>query len=202
MTSHHAVLLSVDSPLSCDLSEWAHIPQTDRYILPQLGIDDVRVLIANAYRRPDGEASMRTMIIATEFVTEEAQQALLKIIEEPPLSTAFIFVIPNGYRFLPTLESRFERSVIAHEGVLSSAFASFKEASVKDRLEQIESAVKRKDHAWYQEIKNGLTHYLKESSHTLARGTLSELEYVVRLLLTRGASNKFLLEHLALTLPA
>lgn len=202
MISHHAVLLSVDSPLTCDLKEWEYVPPTDRYVLPQLGIDDVRTLISNAYRRPDGEASVRTMIIATEFITEEAQQALLKIVEEPPQSTAFIFVIPHGYRFLPTLESRFERSTMASSGVAPKSFVSFKSASVKERMDLIESAVKRKDHDWYQEIKNGLTLYLKDSSHTLPREALSELEYVLRLLLTRGASNKFLLEHLALTLPA
>lgn len=202
MISHHAVLLSVDSPLTCALEEWNHVPTTDRYQLAQIGIDDVRTLIAHAHRRPDGDAAMRTIIVATEFITEEAQQALLKIIEEPPLSTSFVFVIPNGYTFLPTLESRFERRLQTNKEVENVTFKAFLAAGYRERMGLIEDAVKRKDHAWYQDVKNGLALYLTKHAATLEKQALIELEYVLRLLLTRGASNKFLVEHLALTLPA
>lgn len=202
MISHHAVLLSVEAPLSYNKEEWSDIPETNRYRLPQVGIDDVRTLISDAYRRPGGQATVQTLIVATEFITVEAQQALLKIIEEPPVSTHFIFVIPAGYTFLPTLESRFSRVGAVENVTMSEAFEAFRDSDYRTRMELIDEHIKRKDHAWYQEIKNGLSAYLRKEGAALNSGTLRDLEYVLRHLLTRGASNKFLMEQLALTLPA
>ncbi len=198
MTSHHAVLLSTEVPL---LFEFHTAPQVV-YKEPQVGVDTVRRIIEEAYRRPTGDATEQLIMVATEFITEEAQQALLKIIEEPPLSTKFLFVIPHGYTLLATLESRFSRT---HEESIYSeteAFGVFLERNVKERFLQIEQALKQKDIAWQTEIKRGLIGYVLQQERRLPIDTLKELDFVSRLLLTRGASNKFLLEHLALTLPA
>jgi DNA polymerase III delta prime subunit len=202
MISHHAVLFSSESPLSSVLDTYSEVPVIDQYRLAQFGIDDVRTLIAHAHRRPDGITERRTIIVATEFVTEEAQQALLKIIEEPPLSTAFVFVIPEGYTFLPTLESRFERGGSLEGERAYTEFDSFRNASYSERMAQIELALKQKDQLWQRSIKKGLIAYLRLESTKLPKEVLVELEYITRLLLTRGASNKFLFEHLTLVLPA
>jgi DNA polymerase III delta prime subunit len=202
MISHYAVLLCSENPLTCVLEEYQSVPATDQYRIAQFGISDVRSLIQHAYRRPDDDSEKRTIIVATEFVTEEAQQALLKIIEEPPLSTAFVFVIPEGYTFLPTLESRFERAATATATTLTPAFEEFKDAPYAERMAKIEQATKQKNHDWQAEVKRGLVTYLKTQATSLPKQELSELEYVTRYLLTRGASNKFLLEHLALSLSA
>ena len=170
--------------------------------MPQFAIADVRALIATAHRRPAGVAQEQLLLVATEFITEEAQQALLKIIEEPPVSTRFVFIIPEGYSFLPTLESRFERQPSFTETTPSETFSDFIKAEYSERLSRIEESTKKKDQVWQADIKRGLMEYLKTASQTLSALQLKELEYVLRLLLTRGASNKFLLEHLALTLPA
>ena len=203
MSSHHAVLFESAAPLAYVFAGLEPLVFGAEYRLPQLGIDDVRTLIAAAYRRPHGTDTMQVLLVATEFITEEAQQALLKIIEEPPLSTRFVFVLPSGYHLLPTLESRFERQVEHDAGAHDiSAFREFKNASYAKRIAAIELATKNKDHTWQQAIKNGLAAYLLAHKAEVPLPALKELEYVVRLLLTRGASNKFLLEHLALTLPA
>jgi DNA polymerase III, delta subunit len=202
MSTHHAVLISAPMPLVYTQSEFLEVPASDQYRLLQFGIEDVRRLINDAYRRPNGEAKQRILVVATEFITEEAQQALLKIIEEPPLSTRFFFVIPFGYTFLPTLESRFERVHAHEESRDTHVFLDFKTAPYSNRLSLIEQSVKDKNHAWQADIKYGLMSYLLKSRDILTVTQLKELEYVVRVLLTRGASNKFLLEHLALTLPA
>jgi hypothetical protein len=198
MTSHHAVLLSTELPL---LFEPEHIPSLV-YKEPQCGIDLVRTLISAAYRRPAGEETEQLIMVATEFITEEAQQALLKIIEEPPLSTKFLFVLPQGYSLLPTLESRFERQTAGGAQVDQSIFQAFLTATYAQRLSAIEDAAKKKDHLWQMAIKRGLLSYVQTARTNLSYDVIRELEYVGRLLLTRGASNKFLLEHLALTLPA
>ena len=202
MNAHHAVLFSASEPLLVSLDGYETIAAHNQYRQGQFGIDDVRALIAVAYRRPEGSEVERLLLVATEFITEEAQQALLKLIEEPPLSTRFIFVLPEGYNLLPTLESRFERVGSLGGATVSEAFGDFKNASIAARLTLIEESAKRKDHTWQADIKKGLLSYLTDRPKSLPASLLTELEYVSRLLLTRGASNKFLLEHLALTLPA
>lgn len=200
MIFHHAVLVSSAAPLKLIPETTLGVVPSTRFSAPQFLIADARQLISDAHRRPGGEAAEQILYIATEFIIEEAQQALLKIIEEPPVSTRFIFVIPTGYTLLPTLESRFQRVVANEEARNTKAFADFTAASYADRLALIEQSVKHKNQAWQADIKYGLHMYLLESALKLKARELSDLEYVLRLLLTRGASNKFLLEHLALTL--
>ena len=202
MTSHHAVLFCADRPLTVSIEEHFSVLSGNQYRQTQFGIDDVRSLINSAYRRPQGDNETQTLLVATEFITEEAQQALLKLIEEPPLSTRFVFIIPEGYTFLATLESRFERGGSLGAEVDDFAFQTFKNSTYAERLAQIEESVKKKDQTWQASIKKSLIGHLKISATAYPKEILTELEYIVRLLLTRGASNKFLLEHLALTLPA
>ncbi len=200
MTTHHAVLISVPSPLEYEVPG-LEVGIGSEYRLAQIGIDDVRKIISDAHRRPDNGSSERVLVVATQFITEEAQQALLKIIEEPPVSTRFIFVIPTGYNLLPTLESRFERAEVTEEVLSTETFTTFLASTLAERLATIDVAVKNKNIVWQSEIKKGLHHYLRSLDVTVASvETLRDLEYVLRLLLTRGASNKFLLEHLALVI--
>lgn len=202
MISHHAVLLSVAEPLTFVDDVYTAVPMNAQFRTAQLSIDMVRTLITEAYRTPEGADEIKVLFIATEFITEEAQQALLKIVEEPPQSTRFVFAVPHGYGLLPTLESRFERVAHVKETVPTASFAEFKNRSVAERMQMIEENVKRKDHLWQGAVKKGLLSYLETESRHLPLPVMKELEYVARMLLTRGASNKFLLEHLALTLPA
>ncbi len=198
MISHHAILFSRDFPLQ--FSHEAVLPSFE-YRQPQFGIDMARTLIQAAHLRPSGKENQQVILVATEFITEEAQQALLKIIEEPPSSTKFVFVLPLGYTLLPTLESRFERKESEKHDVDSSVFQSFKRATYAERLSSIEEAAKKKDLAWQANIKRGLLGHLLAHHRDISSETLTEFEYISRTLLTRGASNKFLLEHLALNLP-
>lgn len=203
MTTHHALLFRVASPLMVALQDPQFSAIETKFSIPQFGINNVRQLISDAHRRPDGEEHERLILVATEFITEEAQQALLKIIEEPPVSTKFWFLVPTGYTLLPTLESRFEEVVQTDvaPATPNDTFLQFIAASYSERLQLIDEAVKQKKSAWQAEIKAGLIVYLGSSKKPHSVTVNKELEYIVRLLLTRGASNKMLLEHLALVLP-
>jgi hypothetical protein len=66
-----------------------------------------------------------------------------------------------------------------------------------ERLTVIDTALKKKDMLWQRAMKQGLIEYVAGCKDA----RLADLEYVARMLLTRGASNKMLLEHAALTLP-
>ena len=69
-------------------------------------IDTVRKLRDEAYILPN-EANYRVSILAgAQGMTTEAQNALLKILEEPPRHVLFILTCENRSQLLPTIRSR------------------------------------------------------------------------------------------------
>ncbi len=71
-----------------------------------ISVDTVRRMREQAYIRPN-EAARRVMIIASaEDMNEAAQNALLKVLEEPPAHTLFILTCENRSQMLTTIQSR------------------------------------------------------------------------------------------------
>jgi DNA polymerase III gamma/tau subunit len=71
------------------------------------GIDEARELRERAALRP-AEGKHRIFMIATPSMTQEAQNALLKTLEEPPADALFFFIVASAQTLLPTLRSRFQ----------------------------------------------------------------------------------------------
>ena len=69
----------------------------------ELKIDDVREIEKIAYIK---EKNKKTIIIAAEKFNIYAQNALLKLIEEPPSGVEFILVTNSKYTLLDTILSR------------------------------------------------------------------------------------------------
>ncbi len=74
-------------------------------------IDDARSIAASESLKSVG-GGRKIFIIETDSMTEEAQNSLLKIFEEPSLGTHFFVVTPQDI-ILPTLRSRMQ--VIFHD---------------------------------------------------------------------------------------
>lgn len=68
-------------------------------------IDDARSLKEWAFGTPFG-AGKKVAFIRAHALAQEAQHALLKILEEPPASTVFIFMVPHTAHILRTVLSR------------------------------------------------------------------------------------------------
>lgn len=69
-------------------------------------IDEVRALVSRLYRAPL-EAPLKVVVIDDAHeLTNQASNALLKVLEEPPKATLFILVTPNLFQILPTIRSR------------------------------------------------------------------------------------------------
>jgi DNA polymerase III delta prime subunit len=188
---------------------WLVNGQTDQFEVPPvadaeirtfryevLGIDPVRELVETAHQRPVGQA-LQHIIVRADRITLEAQNALLKVLEDTPETTLISLVFPHDTQLLDTIHSRVQ---LRHAKVddESVTFGEFLDLPVADRLALIERRTKAKDEDWMRDIKRGLLHHLS----TRPDVDLQTLEFVARRLLTRGASNKLLLEELALTLPA
>jgi DNA polymerase III delta prime subunit len=78
-----------------------------------LTIGDARALKLAHATRPfsvksgkDGEEGKKFFIIELDSITEEAQNALLKVFEEPNEYAHFFLIIPSAELLLPTLRSR------------------------------------------------------------------------------------------------
>ncbi len=70
-----------------------------------IGTDDVGQIADFNSRRALGGS--KVMIVSSQSITNSAQNALLKIIEEPSANTFFFFIVPSKSQILPTLLSRF-----------------------------------------------------------------------------------------------
>jgi len=66
-------------------------------------IDDAKAVIAEAYI---SEASLKYIVLAAKQFNVYSQNALLKLIEEPPSNIALIVIAPGKSVLLPTVRSR------------------------------------------------------------------------------------------------
>lgn len=197
--THHATLVRCSPVQAYNLDGLGSFDEVQDIYVERFGIDDARRLVVSANNRPQ-QTQTQTLVVRADFVTHEAQNALLKILEEPPTSTLFVFVLLEGFQVLPTLASRFfevQLNNSKEELMLTDEFSEFLKLSYAERLSSIDKAMKNKNVTWQQAVKQGLLQYLKKDCSDI----IGELEFVSRFLLTRGASNKLLLEHLALCLP-
>jgi len=71
-----------------------------------IGIEEVRNLQKNVMFTPIKSSSKAAIIKNAHKVSVEAQNALLKLLEEPPLHTYIILTAETGNNFLPTILSR------------------------------------------------------------------------------------------------
>lgn len=92
-----------------------------------IGIDDAHAVRSFLIQAPN-RSPLRTAIIENaEFLTTDAENALLKITEEPGLRSLIILVIDDPERLLPTLRSRLQK--IYFPPVPTKAIASWLETS-------------------------------------------------------------------------
>ena len=69
-------------------------------------VEPMRELRAGAYRSPSEGRAKVYVIAEAQLLSREAQNILLKVIEEPPEDTFFLFTCDNKFRLLPTILSR------------------------------------------------------------------------------------------------
>lgn len=173
-----------------------------------LGIDESRALAQLAHLRSQG---VQVFLVRAETLTREAQNALLKLFEEPPRATHFFLSMSESASLLPTLRSRMWE-VVLHESERDAEgsvdvnidAAAFLRATHHERLTLLEPVIQAKDKAQAALWLNALEAYLATHARTDARtrSALSHILAVRRVLNQQGASVKILLESVALTTPA
>ena len=145
-------------------------------------------------------------IISFTIINTEAQNALLKVLEEPTANTYFILVFPNTKKLLPTLQSRL--SLVSFDSLGSEKterniiLGSFLEMNLQERLDIIKKMTDKKssDIVTKSDVLlflNDIEEYFhsQESKRTdIAEAIFNAREYVN----ANGASMKMILDMLAI----
>lgn len=80
-----------------------------------LGIEDVRNIQKNIFLKPFKGKKKATIIILKNGATIEAQNSMLKLLEEPPPSSLIFLITNNAKIFLPTILSRVKLIELTNE---------------------------------------------------------------------------------------
>ncbi|MEK7509889.1 MAG: hypothetical protein AAB605_04230 [Patescibacteria group bacterium] len=103
------------------------------------GIDEARALRERAQRKSlSGEG--RVFALFAPGMTSDAQNALLKVLEEPPARAVFFFVVPSPETLLSTLRSRMQMMTLPEGGKVGALLVDaglFLAAPVAKRLEML-----------------------------------------------------------------
>jgi DNA polymerase III delta prime subunit len=162
-----------------------------------MGIDDVRALIKEAYLMPL-VGTKRVFLLAYSSFTEEAQNALLKLLEEPPTTARFYVITERADVLLPTLRSRLTVEEIKEQQPLRDIFEAFLALSPGLRIKEIGVRAEKKDDEWLLTLMKGFEEWAHEKKDRAFMRTFLDLQSLYH---TQGASKKMILEHLALLLP-
>mgnify|MGYP000305293263 CR=1 FL=1 len=151
--------------------------------LETLSIDDSRNLKLIHSKKPFGQK--RIVIIQTESVPIESQNALLKLFEEPEPDNHF-FIIIEKPQLLPTLKSRVQ---FVHFEKEDEGVTKFLKLGKKERLDFVKELSKTEGY----QLADGIGKVKKD------RKTLEAVVRVKKYINDRGSSVKQLLEYLAIT---
>ncbi|MGB4076202.1 MAG: hypothetical protein WBK28_00665 [Minisyncoccia bacterium] len=192
-------------------------------------VEDARALSESAYQ--SGIGAHRLLVVATRRIYHEAQNALLKLFEEPPQGVTLILVIPGAGDLIPTLRSRLlplpkEEGGKKEASIHSDLAREFLEASTALRAKMVSKLLERAKSDKPQEKQAARadalalaedlarTSYQKlrslDSSHGAPTSSprqeitafLKDLDRLIPVLHERAAPLKPILEHLLLTVPS
>ncbi len=108
------------------------------------GIDEARDLSVRAYGR-SMQGGRRVFVAIFPVITAEAQNALLKTLEEPPSDALFFLVTPSPTTLLPTLRSRAQMIELGVDERSLVDITKFLKAKPRDRIEMLKPLLEKGD---------------------------------------------------------
>lgn len=154
-------------------------------------------------------------ILGLASINTQAQQALLKLFEEPQLGVIFVLLVPPGI-LLPTLRSRLTpyplqgstlKGVTSRSNLEVQAAKEFLGSPYKARSAQVAALLKDEENTkervrnFVNALEAELYVRLRKSNTKEVREGLEDIAKVRGYLADQSPSLKMLLEHLAATLP-
>ena len=146
-------------------------------------------------------------VVYADFITREAENALLKTLEEPIPNTHIFFAIPKPDVLLPTLLSRVRVVMPARNDDFKKMATDFLRSTEQQRLSYVAKLVEKSDDeeaaAEVRERTRALHDALEQSLAEDLTKNKSKLEQILKFkkyLYIPGASSRMILETLALIL--
>lgn len=169
------------------------------------GVDDARELRERADLSAQGER--RIFVLAAPAMTAEAQNALLKTLEEPPGNALFIFVVPAPETLLSTLRSRMQRldvdATVQKEAVESGAFLAAAPAARLDMIKPLleKGDDERRDISHIIMFLSSLERAMEDVPRSASTEGLAAIYRARAYMADKGSLLKPLLEQVALLVP-
>lgn len=167
----------------------------------QFGVDEARELRGRASSKAVA-GDRRIFITATPGMTNEAQNVLLKTLEEPPADAMFFFIVPAPEMLLSTLRSRAQMLVLASgvgRGLINAE--QFLAATPQKRLDMLKPLLE-KDVDDRRDL-GAILGFLSSLERSLEKrpGELHAVYRARKYVGDKGALIKPLLEQVALLVP-
>ena len=190
---------------------------SDTKTLQSIGIETIKLVQKKLYFKPIKSTDKLLVIEEAHLLTPEAQNALLKVLEEPPANTFIILESDAKEALLPTILSRCQIIILEEDQKkisektiteLNTFIQTLSDQTAGERLKQAEVLAKDKEKAltWIENLilimrENLLQNISSEALDT--RGTreaLSKLQTLHTLLKTTNVNPRFAIEHTLLSL--
>ncbi len=171
-------------------------------VFETIGIEEGR-LIKERQSLTSFGGGLKIFIISAGGITFEAQNALLKVFEEPTSKTHFFIILPSIEALLPTFLSRV--SLHRYENKEEDIFPKeFLKATPTERVALLQKMIERKNKGEAFSFLNGLEKTLRASKKELTKDDIFVFEEIMKCrgyLSLRSPSFKTILEYVALTIP-
>lgn len=117
------------------------------------GIEAVREILQSLSRKPFQSRLNTVIILEADNLTIEAQNALLKALEEPPEHSQIILTAKSRDKLLPTITSRCLEKTLAREVVVNrnDSLAEFLDFGFSQQLEELEKISLEEYLDWWRE---------------------------------------------------
>ena len=174
-----------------------------------LDIEDGRA-IKNLHQNRPISGDKKIFVINANFITEKAQNAMLKLFEEPRGDTHFFLIIPSLNNIIPTFRSRL---FVVNTNDASSSIIDpkqFIKIPIGKRMEEVKKiceSISDEEKSKIEIIKfiNAIEveFFLRQSAFSLRKSAhfLEDIEKMRQYAGEQSPSLKMLLEHLSLILP-
>jgi hypothetical protein len=181
-------------------------PDYVKEVFESFGVDDGhRIAVAHLKRAITG--NKKIFLISVLSFSHEAQNALLKMFEEPTENTHFFIIVPSLDILLPTLKSRLLTIEIEEEKKTDTSQAQlFFSSPIATRMKMVDSLLEEKNKheaLLFLSVLESYAHvtFLKNNSDFILREFLEDVVKIRGYLRDRSPSVKILLEHVVHTAP-
>jgi len=172
-------------------------PDFFHYVEENISIDLAHELVNINSRKMFSDT--RVVVLEFRSILNEAQNALLKLLEEPMHNTYFFLLTETKGFALPTVISRVVE-IDSVRGGQQNESSDFVSGTIDKRLKIVEKIVKDKDRARASSIVKEIHKYILEKELDNKKGLLQAVFAAQKFIDKPSSSIKMILEHLAVIL--